>query len=137
MRRPGHKITPTSREHIKRLIDQAPNGWYVDLREETRTLEQNDRMWSMLDDIRDARIPYRDWQGVTIYPTSDDWKQIFLASLKMQRIVPGLDGKLVALENKTSKLTKAEMSALMALIEAYAAQHDVTLRVWNDEKEQL
>lgn len=130
------KITPTSRANIPgfvaELISHALDGMYVDVkvRRATRSLEQNNRMWSMLDDIRDARIPWRDWQGREMFLSSDGWKQVFLASLQGQTLVPGLNGELVVLEGgRSSTLEVPQMSDLMTLIEMFAAERGIPLRV--------
>ncbi len=87
-------------------------------------------MWSMLDDVRDARIPWRDWQGQVLYPSSDGWKKIFLASLRKQTIVPGLEGELVVIDGGSSReLTVPEMADMQTIIEAFATERGVKLKV--------
>jgi hypothetical protein len=59
----------------------------------------------------------------------DDWKLVFMDALNREmRVVPNIDGTgFVQLGRKTSKLTVPEMNELMALIEAFAAQHGIDL----------
>ena len=58
--------------------------------------------------------------------------QVLLSPQEL-RLVPNIHGNgFVQLGRSSSKLSKAEMSELMALIEAFAAEHGVTL--WEDEE---
>jgi hypothetical protein len=85
----------------------------------TRTSGQNARMWAMLHDV--ARQV--DWYGRRLAP--EEWKDVFTAALKRQKVVPGLDGGFVVLGASSRELTVAEMSELMVLIGAFGADHDV------------
>lgn len=88
---------------------------------ETRSGVQNSRMWAMLDDV--ARQV--NWHGNHL--AAEDWKNVFTASLKKQRVVPNLEGDgFVVLGARTSRMTIAEMTALMDLMEAFGAEHDVS-----------
>lgn len=109
------------RERATRFIAAAPTGTRVEIKAAKRSLPQNDRMWAMLTDV--AR--QLQWHGVTLRP--DDWKLIFLDSLKRElRVVPNLDGTgFVNLGRSSSDLSKQEMSDLIELIHAFGAQHGV------------
>lgn len=86
----------------------------------TRSSEQNRLMWTMLDDI--ARQV--NWHGN--YLAAEDWKHILTASLKKQRVVPNLEGDgFVVLGARTSRMTIAEMSELVDLMEAFGAERGV------------
>jgi hypothetical protein len=111
-----------------RVISAAPAGTRVEVKAAKRTISQNDRMWAMLTDIA-RQLP---WHSVKLRP--DDWKLIFMDALKTElRIVPNIDGTgFVNLGRSSSDLSKSEMSNLISLIEAFAAQHGVKL---HDERE--
>lgn len=64
-----------------------------------------------------------DWYGQKL--TSEEWKDVFSASLKRTKVVPGLDGGFVVCGQSTSKMTKAEMCELQELMEAFGAEKDV------------
>ena len=91
----------------------------VDVRPETRSLEQNARLWAMLADISKQV----EWYGHRLTP--DEWKDVFSASLKRTKVVPGLDGGFVVCGQSTSKMTIAEMCELQDLMEAFGAQKGV------------
>jgi len=91
----------------------------VEVKKETRSLEQNSRMWAMLTDVSRQVV----WYGRKLTP--EDWKHVFTASLTKQEVVPGIDGGFVVLGKSTSQMTKAEMSELQELMQAFGAQHGV------------
>ena len=91
----------------------------VEVRAETRSLEQNARLWAMLTDISKQV----EWYGHRLTP--DEWKDVFSASLKRTKVVPGLDGGFVVCGQSTSKMTIAEMCELQELITAFGAQKGV------------
>lgn len=84
-----------------------------------RTLDQNARLWPMLQDV--ARQV--DWHGQKL--TKEDWKEMFTASLRQQRAVPGIDGGFVILGASTRRMTVREFSDLIELILAFGAEHGV------------
>ena len=108
-----------ARTAAMRYISQAPDGYVFQLREPTRTLDQNARLWVLLGAISDQV----EWYGQRL--TDEEWKDIFTAGMRKQRAVPGLDGGFVVLGARTSKMTKSELSDLMTLIEAFGAQRGV------------
>jgi hypothetical protein len=97
----------------------AGHRMQVEVRRETRSLEQNARLWAMLTDISDQVI----WHGRKLTPT--EWKHVFTAALTKQDVVPGIDGGFVVLGKATSKMTRAEMTDLQTLMEAFGAEHGV------------
>lgn len=77
-------------------------------------------MWARLTEI--ARQV--EWYGQKL--SADDWKDVFSASLRRTRVVPGLDaGTFVPLGMRTSDMTKEEMGDLLTLMEAFAAERGV------------
>lgn len=95
---------------------------------ETRSIAQNARLWAMLTEISQQV----DWYGRKLSP--ENWKHVFSAALKKQDVVPGLDGGFVVLGLSTSKMTRAEMSDLQTLMEAFGAQQGVQFKVWEGEQ---
>lgn len=96
-----------------------------------RTPEQNDRMWSLLDDVAE-QLPWRDWQGREIKMTSAEWKDFFWAVWKREgRMVMGDDGRsliLVGVGSRTSTLRVKEMTEFQDLIEAFGAERGVRFK---------
>lgn len=104
------------------LLSKVPNGTRVEFKAAKRTLPQNDLMWSRLTEVSRQVV----WHGEKLKP--EDWKDIFTASLRQARVVPGIDpGSTVLLGLRTSDMSKEEMGNLLDLIDAFAAQQGVTL----------
>jgi hypothetical protein len=103
-------------------VQNAPDGWMVQVKEKTRSIEQNALLWSRLEEVSKQV----DWYGEKL--TSEDWKHVFSASLKKQKAVRGIDGGFVVLGQSTSKMTKAEMADLLTLMEAFAAERGVNFK---------
>jgi hypothetical protein len=90
------------------------------IRKEKRSNPQNALMWAALTDIANQV----DWHGTKL--SAEDWKHLITASLKKQRVVPGIDGGLVALGCSTSKMSKEEMSEVLECALAFGASNGVT-----------
>jgi len=91
----------------------------VTVKPETRSLEQNARLWAMLADVSRQVV----WHGRKLSP--EEWKHVFTAALKKQDVVPSLDGGFVVLGQSTSSMTKREMSDMQTLMEAFGAEQGV------------
>ena len=107
------------------MIRKAPPGYRITIQEPKRTTEQNDRMWHMLTQISVSHAHH----GQRLSP--DDWKVLFMGSLNREiRMVPNLDNDgFVQLGRSSKNLSKSEMSDLMTLIEAFAAQNQIDLKL--------
>ncbi len=84
-----------------------------------RTLEQNSLLWALLTDVS-RQV---EWYGEHLSPEA--WKDVLTAAQHAQRAVPGIDGGVVMLGHRTSKMNKAQLSELVELIYAFGADHDV------------
>lgn len=108
------------RSKLHAWIAKAPWNTRVEFKGPKRSVPQNDLMWSRLTEIAENVV----WYGQKLSP--DDWKDIFTASLRKARVVPGLDaGSFVPLGMRTSDMSKEEMTALLDLIDAFAAERGV------------
>jgi len=109
------------RAKAMKWLAQAPWNTRVEFKGPKRSIPQNDLMWSRLTEISEQVV----WYGQKLSP--DDWKDVFTASLRKARVVPGLDaGSFVPLGMRTSDMSRDEMTALLDLIDAFADEHNVT-----------
>jgi hypothetical protein len=97
----------------------AGHRMVVEVRTETRSTAQNARLWAMLAEIS-RQV---DWYGQKL--TAEEWKDVFSAAMKRSKVVPGIDGGFVVCGQSTSRMTRAEMSELQELMEAFAADKGV------------
>lgn len=112
---------PADRSLIARWAANVAEGTIVEFRSARRSVDQNALLWARLGEISRGVV----WYGQKL--TAEDWKDVFTASLRKARVVPGLDtGSFVPLGMRTSDMTKDEMTALLDLIDAFAAEQGVT-----------
>ena len=98
-------------------------GTTVEFRAPRRSLDQNNLMWSLLDQISKQV----NWYGQKL--SSEDWKDVATASMRRTRVVPGIDtGTFVPLGMRTSQMTKEEVSDLIELLYAFGAERGVKFR---------
>lgn len=116
----AHKLLTTVVWPEVKAQTMAGNRVIVEVRKETRSLAQNRRLWAMLADIS-SQV---DWYGQKL--TAENWKDVFSASLKRTKVVPGIEpGSFVVCGQSTSKMTIAEMSELQELMSAFGAEKGV------------
>lgn len=115
----AHKVLTQQIWPLIKASLMAGHRMVVEVKKETRTLAQNALMWATLTDISKQVV----WYGRKLTP--EDWKHVFTASLTKQEVVPGIDGGFVVLGKSTSQMTKAEMSELQELMQAFGAQQGV------------
>jgi hypothetical protein len=111
---------------VKQAIDCAPDNYRVEIRERTRTLDQNAALWRLLT-ILSKRLPWM-CNGTQQYLSPDDWKDILTASLHQeQRIAQGARGGFVMLGRKTSTMPVKQMSELIEFIYSFASEQGIDL----------
>jgi hypothetical protein len=116
---------PSQRALAKRMIDVAPIDAVVNIREATRSLDQNAKMHAMLSDVSRAKPEGRHW-------TPETWKAAFMHVLGHQvQFCEGLDNSgPFPLGFRSSRLTVRQMADLIETISEYGARHDVQ---WSNE----
>jgi hypothetical protein len=111
-------LSVVDRKKAAEIIAKTPIGSVFEIRDSTRSVEQNNLMWGRLQDVSEQV----DWNGEKY--SKEDWKDMFTASLRRTRIVQNLDRDgFVQLGLHTSKLSITEMSNLLDLIDAFGAEH--------------
>lgn len=96
----------------------------LEIKPETRSTASNRLFWSVLTDISRQVEFAVDGSMVKLEP--EEVKDVLTAGLKKhQRMCRGIDGGLVFLGQRTSKMTQAEMSELIELAYAFGAGRNV------------
>lgn len=109
------------RNLIAKWAANVAEGTIVEFKSARRSPDQNALLWARLGEISRGVV----WYGQKL--SAEDWKDVMTASLRKARVVPGLDaGSFVPLGMRTSDMTKDEMTALLDLIDAFAAEQGVT-----------
>lgn len=110
---------PSQRHLAARLIECAPAGAVVNIREANRTLDQNAKMHAMLSDVARAKPLGRTH-------TSDVWKALFMNACGHQvQFVEGLEGEPFPIGFRSSQLTKRQMSDLIEYMHWFGAEHGI------------
>lgn len=98
-------------------------SFVVEVKPLTRTLEQNKKLWAMLNDVSEQV----NWHGQKLTP--EDWKHVFSAALNQQRVVPNIDSTgFVVLGQSTSKMTVRQMADMIELINAFGSERNVDFK---------
>ena len=101
------------------LVEKAPDGAVLNIREASRSSDQNSLMWVLLSDISRAKPEGR-------MATAEVWKQLFMHACGHDvQFEIGLNGQPFPTGFRSSRLTVSQMSDLLESIYAYGAAHDV------------
>ena len=110
---------------IRNLPTDHDRPLVIEIKEMTRSLDQNSKLWAVLGDVSHQV----EWHGRKL--TSESWKHVFTAALVKQEVVPNLSGDgFVVLGQSTSKMTVRQLRDLIELIHAFGAERGV---LWGDE----
>lgn len=102
----------------------APEGSIAEFKDATRTIEQNSKLWPMLDDISKQVEWYKNWLS------REEWKDFFSAIILKQKVVPNMEGTgFIAVGGRTSKMSKKMFSEMIELIYAFGSEHGI---VWSE-----
>jgi hypothetical protein len=113
---------PAYRRKAREALEAAGDDYLVTIEPPKRSLAQNARLWAMLSEISNQVI----WYGQKL--SAEEWKHVFTASLRKQKVVPGLDGEFVVLGLSTSKMSILEMNDLQTLIEVFGIEKGVDFK---------
>lgn len=121
-----------SRKNAIQAVQTAGDGMVVEIKEATRTLDQNAAQWPILDAFsKQLKWPVN---GEMVFLTSEEWKDILTAAFKAEtvRVAMGLNGGMVLLGFRTSKFGKKEFSDWLEFLHATAAERGVFIPVIKD-----
>lgn len=112
------------RQAAKRAIDNTPDGFMVDIKERTRTADQNALLHALLQDIS-RQV---EWAGK--HRSLDDWKALMVSAHRVVlqqagEVVPGLEGEFVQLRKSTSAMGVKELASLIDYVHAWGVHAGV------------
>lgn len=116
-----------ARQAAINAINEAPEGYYVDIKPRNRSLEQNAMLHALIQEISQKL----EWAGKT--RTTEAWKRLLTAAWLRARgepieMLPAIDGHGVDIVfRKTSELTVNEMTELLEYIQAWAVEQGIEL----------
>jgi hypothetical protein len=114
--------TPTNRRHLSDQVVRLPDGWRIEAKPAGRSLDQNSAQWPILEAFSKQLL----WpvNGAMCRLTADEFKDVLTAAFKREtqpRLASGLDGGVVMLGRRTSKMGKKEFSDWLEFLHAVAA----------------
>lgn len=120
-----------ARANALEAVRNAAEGMCVEIKERTRSIEQNSAQWPILQ----AFSEQLQWpvNGQMVYLSADEWKTILTAAFKQEtvRLAMGLNGGMVLLGYRTSQFGKREFSEWLDFLFSVAAERGVV--VYRDE----
>jgi hypothetical protein len=124
------KLNRNNRHLALQGVRAAKDGWLLELREPTRTAEQNAALWSLLGQVQKQRKIHN---GVKMTP--DLWKAVFMQAWGAEVVfLPTLEGDgMFPAGHRSSHLTVGEMTSLIEFILAWMATAGLTIAHF-DEK---
>ncbi|WP_273688401.1 recombination protein NinB [Ketogulonicigenium vulgare] len=114
-----------ARSRAHELIDRAPAGCVVTVREAKRTTDQNAKLWAMLSDISRSKPAGR-------FLAPEVWKAALMSALGHEIIwQPGIDNAPPFPAGfRSSRLSKSQFADLITFAQEYGDRHGVR---WTNE----
>ena len=110
------------------LVDAAPEGAVLNIREAKRSTDQNAKLWACLSDISRQVL-----HNGRKYDT-DMWKALMMKACSHEvQFIMGLDGNPFPVGFRSSRMTKAQMADLITFIIQYGDAQGVR---WSNEAKQ-
>jgi hypothetical protein len=117
----------TARSNALSAIKDAPDGYVVTISEPTRNADQNALLWICLNAFSKQLL----WpvNGAMTKLPPEEWKDILSAGYRKYnpRVAQGLDGGMVMLGLRTSRMGKRDFADFLDYIGAVAADRGVNL----------
>jgi len=119
LKRPVRLVGLQQRVYACHKVTHAPEGWIVTIREPTRNLDQNAKLWAMLHDVAKAEPMGRKH-------TPEEWKCIFMHAAGWdQAFLPGLAGGFFPAGFRSSQMSVREMANLINWIQAWGDEQGI------------
>lgn len=115
---------PMARRNAARACSEAPEGYRVEIKPRTRSLAQNDLMWSCLTDLsKQVQWPV---SGKLEWMTPEEWKDVITASLHQEnRMAQGIRGGFVMLGHSTSRMSIKAMAEVISFCHSFGGERGV------------
>lgn len=116
-----------ARRRAVEFVANAPDGWRITAQEPPRNLDQNALLWVYLTAFSAQLL----WpvNGAMVTLTPEEWKDVLSAAFRneTQRIAMGLNGGMVILGLRTSRMSKRQFAEFIEFIQSVAADRGVVL----------
>ena len=117
-----------ARRRAMAAVADAPEGYVVTVKEPTRTLDQNAALWPLLTEFSKQLL----WpvNGAMSKLEPEEWKDILSSAFRGEqvRVAQGLNGGVVMLGLRTSKMGKRQFGEFLEFVHSVAVDRGVEVR---------
>lgn len=121
------------RERAIEFVAHAPIGKIVEIKDKSRSLDQNAAQWPILD----AFAEQLEWpvNGSMSKLSAEEWKDILTAAFHNEtaRLAMGLNGGVVMLGLRTSKMNKKRFSEWLDFLHFVASERGIDIQGGKNE----
>ena len=111
-------LSPHNRDVAKQMVDNAPDGYVLEVRPAKRSLDSNRYYWAVLGDISEQMVV-----GKAYEPSI--WHEYLRALFLPERMIELPDGSIKMLEPSTSELNQTLFSEYVEKVVRWALEHEV------------
>jgi len=111
-------LSPHNRDVARQMVDNAPDGYVLEVRPPKRSLDSNRYYWAVLGDISEQMVV-----GKAYEPSI--WHEYLRALFLPERMIELPDGSIKMLEPSTSELNQSMFSEYVEKVVKWALEHDV------------
>jgi hypothetical protein len=121
-------IGPVQRQFAHKCIDEAPADYVCQIKQKTRTLEQNAKFHAMCTDVS------KQCKYAGVKRTVQQWKLIFIsghavATNQPAECIPGIEGEFINLRESSAEMGVKRLASVIEYMLAWGSEHDV---IWSD-----
>jgi hypothetical protein len=120
-----HLVHAEARRRALQAVSEAPDGMVIQIKEPTRSLEQNSAQWPCLEAFSRQLLWPVNGERVRLSP--EEWKDVLSAAFHGEhvRLAQGLNGGVVMLGMRTSQMSKKDFSAWLEFLHMVAAERGI------------
>lgn len=120
-------VHDSARRNAMQSVKDAPNGYIVEIKPRTRSLEQSAKFHAICGDLAKSS---QTWAGKR--RTLTEWKFLLvsghaIATKEGTEIIPGLEGEFLNIRESTATMTAKRSASLIEYAIAFCIGHDVKL----------
>ena len=125
-------VHDTARKLAAAQCQLAPDGWVVEIKPATRTLDQSAKFHAICGDIAKSGIH---WAGKP--RTAAQWKCLLVSGHAVATgygsdVLPGIEGEFINLRESTALMSKKRSSSLIEYAIAFCVEHSIKLNLTDD-----
>ena len=121
-------VHESARRNAISTVARAPDGFVVEIKPATRSLDQNAKLHAMFADVA-AQCTFHGKKR-----TAEQWKVIFISAHSIAtkeggEILAGLEGEFVNIRESSARMSIKRMNSLIEYMLAWGAENEVE---WSD-----